>query len=98
MVGPAQGLFPVDEEDDLVASAEHKGRNGGDDCRLSSAAVGQSLGDPGFRVRVDGARRLDEDRDGRVQRECAGERRSLALASGHRSAAFGDLAVKPTLR
>ena len=98
MVGPAQGLFPVDEEDDLVASAEHKGRNGGDDCRLSSAAVGKPLGDPGFRVRVDGARRLDEDRDGRVQRECAGERRSLALASGHRSAAFGDLAVKPSLR
>ena len=86
---------PVLEEDDPVRLVEHERAGADDDRRPTRARLAKPPRDPGLRVGVDRARRLDEHEDLGVREQRASQHDALALAARERAAALLDVAVQP---
>ena len=82
------------DEDDLVGGGEYEWAGGRDDRGAAGAGRGEAGDDARLGVRVDGARRLDEQQNLGIQQQGASQDEALALAAGEGPAAFLDLAVE----
>ena len=83
------------EEDDAVRLVEHERAGADDDRRPTRACLAKPPGDPGLRMGVDRARRLDEHEDLRIGQECAREDEPLPLPAGEGATTFVDRGIEP---
>ena len=87
---PARLHTPVGNEHDRVRAIEHERARRHDDRRAARPEVVELAGDARLGMRVDGARRLDEDEDLGAREQSPHEHESLPLPTRERPAALVD--------
>ena len=90
-----RGDASVGDQDDAVGLVEDERAAGHDHGRPAPARLVQALGDPRLGVRVDRARRLDENEDLRLGEQRARQDQALPLTARERAAALLHVAVEP---
>ena len=93
-MGPGSPHAPLGDEHNRIGPVEHERARRHDDRRPAGPRIVELGRDPGLRVRVDRARRLDEHQDLRIPEQCPGEHESLPLTSGERAASLVDELVE----
>ena len=92
---PVAATRPLGDQDDAVGLVEDERAAGHDDGRAAPARLVQALRDPRLGVRVDRARRLDQNQDFGLCQQCARQDQALALTARERAAALLHVAVEP---